>query len=186
MTNTAEFLEGRLHLKVNQDKSAVASVWERSFLGYRLLPGGTLALAPKSLKRAKERLRQITRRNRGVSLNRVISDVNSFSTGWVTYFRMARCKTHLIRLDEWIRARLRCFRIKQCKRIKSIVDFLKRQGVPTKRARRGGASSKGWWRTANCPPVKEAMPISWFATMGLMSMAERYATLQFSENRRGT
>ncbi|MDP6032144.1 MAG: group II intron reverse transcriptase/maturase [Alphaproteobacteria bacterium] len=186
MANIAEFLEGRLHLKINQEKSTVAPVWERSFLGYRLLSGGTLAVAPKSLKRAKDRLRQITRRNRGISFGRMISEINSFTTGWVTYFRMARCKSHLRRLDEWLRARLRCFRVKQCKRIKPLVDFLKRQGVPTKRAWMGGASAKGWWRTANCPPVNEAMPISWFATKGLMSMAERYATLQFSENRRGT
>lgn len=147
---------------------------------------GTLGLAPESLKRAKERLRRITRRNRGISLGRVIGEVNAFVAGWVTYFRMARCKNHLTRLDQWLRARLRCFRIKQCKRIKPLVDFLKRQGVPTRRAWIGGASSKGWWRKANCPPVKEAMPITWFANQGLTSLAERYATLQTSGNRRGT
>jgi RNA-directed DNA polymerase len=186
MASVTEFLQGRLRLRVNREKSAVAPVWERSFLGHRLLADGILGLAPESLKRAKERLRRITRRNRGISLGRVIGEVNAFVAGWVTYFRMARCKNHLTRLDQWLRARLRCFRIKQCKRIKPLVDFLKRQGVPTRRAWIGGASSKGWWRKANCPPVKEAMPITWFANQGLTSLAERYATLQTSGNRRGT
>ena len=186
MASLSKFLQGRLRLKVNKEKSAVAPVWERSFLGHRLLMDGSLGIAPKSLKRAKERLRKITRRNRGISLGRMIDEVNSFVSGWVTYFRMARCKSHLIRLDEWLRSRLRCFRIKQCKRIKPLVDFLKRQGVPEKRAWAGGASAKGWWRTANCPPAKEAMPIAWFDQQGLVQLAQRYATLQTSGNRRGT
>lgn len=186
MASVSKFLQARLRLKVNREKSAVAPVRQRSFLGHRLLSDGTLGIAPDSLKRAKDRLRQITRRNRGISLGRMIGEVNSFLTGWVTYYRMARCKGHLKRLDEWLRGRLRCFRIKQCKRIKPLVDFLKRQGVPTQRAWTGGASSKGWWRTASCPPVKEAMPIVWFDALGLVQMAKRYETLQTSGNRRGT
>ena len=87
MTSVVAFLEGKLRLKVNRTKSAVAPVMERSFLGHRLLPGGRLGLAPKSLDRAKERLRRITRRNRGISLERMVAEVNSFTTGWVTYFR---------------------------------------------------------------------------------------------------
>jgi RNA-directed DNA polymerase len=186
MASVTEFLEGGLRLRVNREKSAVAPVRERSFLGYRLLADGSLGIAPKSLQRAKQRLRRITRRNRGVSLGRVIGEVNGFVAGWVAYFRMARCKDHLTRIDQWLRARLRCFRIKQCKRIKPLVDFLKRQGVPNQRAWMAGASSKGWWRKANYPAAKQAMPNAWFAEQGLISLAERYATLQTSGNRRGT
>ncbi len=186
MASVTKFLEGRLRLKVNSKKSAVAPVWERSFLGYRILRGGRLGIAPKSLKRVKDRLRRITRRNRGKSLKRIIAEVNTFVTGWVTYFRLARGKTHLQRLDEWLRRKLRCYRIKQCKRIKPLVDFLKRQGVPTHRAWMGGASAKAWWRTAACPPVMEAMPIAWFHRQGLVSLADRYDVLQTDGNRRGT
>ena len=84
MASVVAFLEGRLHLKINLQKSAVAHVGERSFLGHRLLRGGGLGLAPKSLARAKERLRRITRRNRGIALEWMIGEANSFTTGWVT------------------------------------------------------------------------------------------------------
>jgi RNA-directed DNA polymerase len=99
MASLVAFLEGKLRLKVNQAKSAVAAVVERSFLGHRLLPGGRLGLAPKSLDRAKDRLRRITRRNRGIALEQMIAQVNSFTTGWVTYFRHAACQGALRDLD---------------------------------------------------------------------------------------
>lgn len=134
MSSITTFLEKRLRLRVNRKKSAVAPVMERKFLGYRLLPDGRLGIAPSSLKRAKDRVRGITRRNRGISLDRMINELNSFLTGWVTYFRYAACKKHLQRLDEWIRRKLRCVRLKQRKRAKPIADFLQSLGVPEWRA----------------------------------------------------
>ena len=186
MASVAEFLQSRLHLQVNRDKSAVAPVGERKFLGHRLLWDGRLGIAPESLADAKQRLRQITKRNRGIPFARMIAEVNAYLSGWVTYFRYAQCKTHLQRLDEWLRHRLRCVRIKHCKRTKPLADFLKRQGVPTKRAWMGAASGKGWWRTANCPPVQEAMPIAWFRSQRLVILTERQLALQTDGNRRGT
>ena len=116
LASITHFLEKKLKLRVNRDKSAVAFVRERKFLGHRLLPGGGLGIAPQSLERAKERVRQITRRNRGVSLREVIDELNQFLTGWVAYYRHAACKSHLQRMDEWIRRKLRCLRLKQRKR----------------------------------------------------------------------
>ena len=142
---------GCLHLRVNRDKSAVAYVEERKFLGHRLLRGGGLGIAPASLERARDRIRRITRRNRGISLERMIDEVNSFLTGWVTYFRHAACKTHLTELDGWIRRKLRCVRLKQCKRAKAIKDFLHRQGVRLRNAWRLALSGKGWWRWRTSP-----------------------------------
>ena len=113
MASVVAFLEGKLRLKVNRAKSAVAPVMERSFLGHRLLPGGRLGLAPKSLDRIKERLRRITRRNRGIALERMVAEVNSFTTGWVTYFRHAACKSVLRDIDDRLRRKLRCVRLKQ-------------------------------------------------------------------------
>jgi len=83
MQSVVTFVGERLRLRVNRDKSAVAHVSERKFLGYRLLAGGRLDIAPKSLERAKDRIRQITRRNRGGSLRRMIGGLNSFLTGWL-------------------------------------------------------------------------------------------------------
>ena len=87
MASVSAFLERKLRLRVNREKSAVAPVWERRFLGHRLLSGGRLGLAPESLKRVKARFRRITRRNRGISLEGMVHELNSFLTGWVTYFR---------------------------------------------------------------------------------------------------
>lgn len=184
MASVTAFLEGKLRLKVNTKKSAVAPISDRSFLGHRLLPDGNLGLAPKSLGRAKERLRRLTRRNRGIALERMIADVNSFTTGWVTYFRHAACKTSLKGLDEWLRRKLRCVRLKQCKRTKPIADFLVKAGVPAKRAWPLALSGKGWWRVSGSPPAHEAMTLQWFETQGLVSLAKHHAALQPAGNRR--
>ena len=184
MASVGAFLEGRLRLKVNAQKSAVARVDERSFLGHRLWPEGRLGLAPKSLARAKERLRRITRRNRGIALERMISEVNSFTTGWVTYFRHAACKRALGDLDEWLRRKLRCVRLKQCKRSKAIAAFLIECGVPRRRIRLLAGTGKGWWRRSGTPPANEAMTLQWFGRMGLVSLQAHYVALQPAGNRR--
>src|SRR5206468_10817707 len=115
MASVTGFLERRLRLRVNREKSAVAPVGERKFLGYRLGAGGTLGIAPKSLQRTKARLRQITKRNRAVSLGQMIGEANTYLTGWVMYFRHARSHSELRGLDGWLRRKLRCVRLKQCK-----------------------------------------------------------------------
>jgi RNA-directed DNA polymerase len=178
MASVTRFLEDALRLRVNREKSAVAHIEERKFLGHRLLRGGKLGIAPKSLERAKDRIREITRRNRGISLKQMIAEVNSFLTGWVTYFRYAACKSHLTEMDGWLRRKLRCVRLKQCKRTKPIVDFLRRQGVPPRQAWVLGLSGKGWWRRAGSPPATHAMSNQWFDSLGLVNLVQRYATLQ--------
>jgi RNA-directed DNA polymerase len=186
MASVAEFLQSRLHLQVNREKSAVAPVWERKFLGHRLLPDGRLGIAPGTLVRAKQRVRAITRRNRGVSLQRMIGELNSFLAGWVTYFRHAHCKSHLQRLEAWMRRKLRCARLKQCKRAKTMADFLRGLGVPTWRAWILALSGKGWWRKALSYQATEAMNLDWFKAQGLILLTDRYLALQPNGNRRGT
>ena len=178
MASVTRFLEGKLRLRVNEEKSAVAPVQERQFLGYRILWDGRLAIAPRCLERAKRRIRQITRRNRGISLEQMIGELNSHLTGWVTYFRYAACKSHLRRLDEWIRRKLRCVRLKQRKRAKPIADFLRSLGVPEWNAWILALSGKGWWRKSGAPQANQAMSIAWFRAQGLVSLSERYAELQ--------
>jgi RNA-directed DNA polymerase len=178
MASVTRFMEKRLRLRVNRTKSAVAHVSERKFLGYRLLAGGRLVMAPESLERAKDRIREITRRNRGVSLERMISELNSFLTGWVTYFRYANAKKHLQRLDEWLRRKLRCVRLKQRKGGRSITAFLIGLGVPVQRAVVLGRSRKGWWRMAGSPQATEAMNLQWFTDHKLISLTTRYLELQ--------
>ena len=178
MSSVTEFLERKLRLRVNQEKSAVAPVMQRKFLGYRLLPDGRLGIAPSSLKRAKDRVREITRRNRGLRFAQMIRELNSFLTGWVTYFRYAACRAQLRRLDEWIRRKLRCARLKQRKRAKPIADFLRQLGVSERRAWMLALSGKGWWRLAGSPQAAQAMTIQWFKEQKLVLLTERYAALQ--------
>jgi len=178
MSSLARFLEKRLRLRVNRAKSAVAHVSERKFLGYRLLAGGRLTIAPASLERVKNRIREITRRRRGVSVERMISELNSHLTGWVTYFRHASAKEHLRQLDEWMRRKLRCVRLKQRKGGHSLTKFLIGLGLPPQRAAGLGRSRKGWWRMAGTPQATEAMPLQWFRDRRLVSLTERYLELQ--------
>jgi RNA-directed DNA polymerase len=178
MQSVTQFLEGKLRLRVNREKSAVAPVGERKFLGHRLLLNGKLGISPKSVKRAKEKIRQITRRNRGASLARVILELNLFLVGWINYYRYAACRFELQRLDEWIRRKLRCYRLKQGKRGRSIAKLLQRMGASPSLARRVASSGKGWWRLSLTQAVHQAMSQEWFASQGLVSVADRYDALQ--------
>ena len=177
LASLTQYLEGTLRLRVNREKSAVAFIEERKFLGYRLLSGGRLGIAPKSLARAKERVREITRRNRGVSIEQMTTELNSFLTGWVTYFRLAECKSHLQALDGWIRRKLRCVRLKHCKRAKTLADFFQSLGVPEWNSWVTALSGKGWWRLSGSPTVHHAMNTSWFESLGLVNLVQRYVKL---------
>ena len=178
MESVTRFLEGKLKLRVNREKSAVAPVGERKFLGHRILLNGKLGISPKSVDRAKDKIRQITRRNRGVSLAQVIVELNLFLIGWITYYRHAACKFELQCLDEWIRHRLRCFRLKPRKRGTSVAAFLRSLGASVSQAARVASSGKGWWRLSNCPPVKTALSNEWFRSQGLVSLVLKYDSLR--------
>jgi RNA-directed DNA polymerase len=186
MASVTALLEGKLRLRVNRDKSAVASVGKRTFLGHRLRAGGLLSIAPKSLTRMKDRLREITRRNRGTSLAAMISQTNAFTTGWVTYYRHAQAQSALRGIDQWVRRKLRCVRLKQCKRVMTVATFLKDNGVPERRAWLLACSGKGWWRMAGSPQAAESMPIAWFDHLGLVSLARHHNALNRTGNRRDT
>jgi RNA-directed DNA polymerase len=178
LQSVTQFLEGRLRLRVNRDKSAAAKVEERKFLGHRLLPDGTLTIAPKSLDRAKDRVREITRRNRGVRFERMVGELNAFLVGWVAYFRYAKAKTALTALGSWVRRKLRCVRLKQRKRAKAIADFLSSLGIGRDARWTAAASGKGWWRLSHHPVVQQAMSNAWFEAQGLIDPLTRYLELQ--------
>jgi RNA-directed DNA polymerase len=178
LASVTRYLEEHLKLRVNRSKSAAAPVGERKFLGHRLLADGTQTIAPKSLERARDRIRKITRRNRGVSFEQLVRELNSFLRGWVAYFRYAKAKSVLSQLGSWVRRKLRCVRLKQRKRAKSITDFLHGLGVPWDRCWMTAASGKGWWRMAHTPAAQEGMNNAWFQAQGLVDPLVRYLQLQ--------
>jgi RNA-directed DNA polymerase len=178
MASVTKFLEVRLKLRVNREKSAVARVEERKFLGYRLLSDGKLTIAPKSLERAQDRIREITSRNRGIGFTRMIAELNSFLRGWSVYFRLTAWKTNFTDLDGWIRRKLRCVRPKECKRYRTIVRFFHRQGVSLREAWDTVLSGRRWWRLSRTPAASRAMPNHWFEELGLVNLSRQYEKMQ--------
>lgn len=168
MTSVTEFLEQRLKLKVNRQKSAVGHVSERKFLGHRLLSGGELGVAPQSQERLKDTLRELTSRSAGQSLPEVVRQVNQKLAGWIQYFQMARMKNLMQDIGQWLRRRLRCLRLKQCQRASAIARFLMKLGESKDSAYKLGGSGKGWWRLADTPQAHRAMSLRWFKEMDLI------------------
>jgi RNA-directed DNA polymerase len=178
MASVTEFLEKRLKLKVNRQKSAVGHVSERKFLGHRLLAGGTLGVAPQSQEKLKASLKELTARNSGRSLPEVIRQVNLRFGGWIQYFRMARMKGLMQDIGQWLRRRLRCLRLKQCKRTLAIARFLMSLGVREDSAWMLALSGKGWWRLADTPQAHRAMSLSWFKDEGLLDPEAFYLAVR--------
>jgi RNA-directed DNA polymerase len=178
LDSVTEFLEKRLKLKVNREKSAVGKVSERKFLGHRLLEDGTLGVAPQSRERLKDSLKELTCRNAGKSFENVVQSVNQKLTGWIQYFRLARMKSVLEEIAQWLRRRLRCLKLKQCKKTQAIARFLMGLGVREDSAWMLASSGKGWWRLADTPQAHRGMSLSWFKQIGLIVPDEFYLTLQ--------
>lgn len=177
MESISSFIESKLKLLVNREKSQVCEVRQTKFLGHTIQNDGNLIIAKKSIERFKEKVRTITKRNRGISLEQLISELTPIMRGWLTYFRNARCKRMLLNLDAWIRRKLRCFRIKQCKRVITLQRFLESRGVDSWQSWILSLSGKGHWRKASCPQVHQAMGNKWFDEIGLYSLSLNYVRL---------
>ena len=150
---TLRRLYARLRLRVNEAKSAVARPWDRKFLGYSfwVAPGRKVKrrVAPKALEAMKERVREITTRNGGRTMDRVIAELRSYLTGWKEYFRLAETPSVFSDLDKWIRHRLRQAQLKQWKRGPTVYRELTRSAGPrADAAAMAAAIARRWWRTA--------------------------------------
>ncbi len=167
-------LYARLRLRVNESKSAVARPQHRKLLGYSFWyhRGGELKLrvAPKSLKAMRDRIREITSRSGGRSITARVSELRSFLTGWRTYFRLAQRGLVFRRLDEWIRRRMRAVQLKQWRNWQTVFRELRARDVPERSAVAAATHSRCWWRTANHPALKMALPNHYYAALGLPSL----------------
>lgn len=172
-----QFLETKLKLKVNEQKSAVSLVRERKFLGYRVQLDGRLSMAPETIRRAKEKIRELTRRNRGRSFELVIKELNLYLQGWQNYFQLSSSQRAWQQLDSWIRRKLRCYNLKQKKSGSTIAKYLMSLGVSEKEARQIGSSGKGWWRLSRTRAVHRALDKNWFQNQGLIFLEERWGKL---------
>jgi group II intron reverse transcriptase/maturase len=170
LESVTNFLSKRLKLQVNKTKSAVAQVRERKFLGYSFRNDGDLRVAPQSLVKFKKRIRELTKRNRGRSLEGIILELNRYLNGWISYFKLSASTSVFRDLDSWIRRRLRCYRLKQRKRTYSIYKFLVELGVSALESWKLALSSKGWWKLSLSPNISMAMSNEWFKALGLVNL----------------
>jgi hypothetical protein len=129
-----------------------------------------LTIAQKSLDKIKEKVRAITKRNRGRSFLQIIAELTPVLRGWLNYFQYAQCRKLLQNLDSWIRRKLRCYRLKQCKRVITLQRFLENMGVKKWQSWILALSGKGYWRKSNCPQANQAMCNDWFEAQGLYNL----------------
>lgn len=159
-----------LKLQINEAKSAVASAFGRKFLGYALWVAKgrevKCAVAHKAVDNFKARIRQLTRRCGGRSMEQVVDKLRPYLRGWKAYFGLAQTPRVWRELDEWLRHRLRAIRLRQWKRPKTIYRELKALGAKDNVARQVAGNSRRWWRNS-AKLLNSVLTIAWFDQMGL-------------------
>jgi len=174
MAGLKAFLTGKLKLKVNEAKSAVARPHTRKFLGFTFSDRVQVRrhIAPKALARFKDRIRELTQRTRGISVDQLIGALKRYLTGWRGYFGFCETPRVLRKLDEWIRRRLRCFLWKQWKRGWTRFQELTARGVPRDLAAQTVGSPHGEWRCSCSPALNIALSNRYFRSLGLPSVGQ--------------
>lgn len=173
--SVTRFLQERLRLTVNEDKSAVDRPWKRKFLGFSFTNGKEnprIRVAGASLARAKARIRQLTWRWKGQSMTRTVDDLNAYLRGWGSYFALTQAPRPLSDLDEWIRRRLRAMVWHQWKRPKARARNLIRLGAPANKAWEWAYSGKKAWRMSGSAPLQRTLDNTYWRAQGLVSLAE--------------
>ena len=168
-------LYGRLHLRINESKSAVASVFTgRKFLGFSfwMAPKGVVKrrVARKAVMAFRQRVRWLTRRSGGRSIQQVVDGLRPLLLGWRAYFGLAQTTGVWRKLDEWIRHRLRAIQLRQWKRGKTMFRELCAMGASTEVARKVAANSRRWWHNS-AMLLNSVLTLSWFDSLGLPRLA---------------
>jgi RNA-directed DNA polymerase len=169
MTNVTRFLTRRLKLKVNEAKSAVARPAERKFLGFSFSTNKEpkRRIAPKVLLRCKQKVRELTRRTRRISLEQALKELTAYLRGWKSYFGFCQTPSLLKTLDQWIRRRLRSMIWKQWKYGQQRYRRLRQLGVSKDLAAQTAGSPHGPWLVAHSPAWSLALPLAFFDSLGL-------------------
>lgn len=181
LANIVPFIEGKLFLKVNREKTLVGKVKDIKFLGYSfyVLKGkGRLRVYPKSLAKMKETLRALTSRSSGWSNDKRKEKLKQFITGWVNYFKLADMKKYLLALDKWIRRRLRMVIWKQWKRVRTRLRNLIKLGIPKAKAYMFANTRKGYWRTAKSPILQTSICSDSLVSAGYTFLSVYYRSCQ--------
>jgi len=180
MRGIRAFLEEVLHLRVNEAKSAVERPWKRKFLGYSVTAhhDTRIRIAPESVRRLLKHVRELLRQGRGQSLLRTIETLNPVLRGWAAYFRATESKRPLAELDGWVRRRLRCLVWRQWKKPRTRIKRLIALGLGQERAWKSASNGRGPWWNSGASHMHAALPASYFARLGLVSLPATQRRLQ--------
>ena len=173
LASVRSFLEQRLKLKVNIEKSAVARPWERKFLGYSMTSHlqPRLKVARESVKRIREKLKEQFHRAKGRRLDRFIEqELNPILRGWGNYFQLAEVEGTFEELEQWVRRKLRQMLWRQWKRNYTRAARLIQRGLTTERAWKSAGNGRGSWWNAGASHMNEAFPMRYFDRLGLVSL----------------
>ena len=175
MESITSFISQKLKLKVNSEKSAVARPGERKFLGFSFTFGRPLkrCIAPKAIQRFKQRVRELTRRTRGVKVDTMVVQLTTYLRGWKNYFGYCQTPSVMAALEQWFRRRLRSVIWKQWTRGSVRFAELSKRGVGRDLAAQTAGSAHGPWRLANSPALTIALPNAYFDSLGLARLVDR-------------
>jgi RNA-directed DNA polymerase len=172
MESVKNYLSRKLKLKVNESKSAVARPSQRKFLGFSFTWGKSIRrrMTPQAIFRFKERIRELTRRTRGISIEQMVGELRHYLIGWRGYFGFCETPSVLRALDMWTRRRLRCFLWKQWRHGRTRFKELSDRGIGKDLAAQTAGSAHGVWRLSNSPALAIALPIAFFNSLGLPAL----------------
>jgi RNA-directed DNA polymerase len=174
MKSVTSFITGQLKLKVNENKSAVARPQERKFLGFSFTDGPEVkrAIAPKALERFKDRIREITRQAKGISMESTVEQLARYMVGWRGYFGFCETPEVLIYLTRWVRLRLRCAFWRQWKTPRRRRAVLLQLGVRPQLAANTAGSGRGPWYLARSKALSVGLSNAYLRSLGLPSLFE--------------
>ena len=180
MRGIRAYLKEVLRLRVNEQKSAVARPWGRKFLGYTCTAqrDSRLRIAPESVRRLRQKVREVARTGSGRSLSRTIEGLNRLLRGWMNYFQLTQATGVLDELDGWLRRRLRCLLWRQWKRPRTRARRLRALGLDAERAHISAYNGHGPWWNAGASHMHHALPAAYFTRMGLISLLHQQQRLQ--------
>jgi RNA-directed DNA polymerase len=175
MSSLRRFIEDRLGLRINEEKSKVAKPHTLKFLGYSFYGKNPtrFRVAPKTIERFKERVRKITARSNGWSIKQRIRALSAYLRGWMQYFRLARTPSVYRDLDGWILRRLRLCLWKQWKQYRTRLRELRALNLPERVCLERAGSRKGYWRISG-GPLNYAMPREYWKSRGFAGLTEFY------------
>lgn len=159
----------KLRLRINAAKSAVDRPWNRRFLGFTFTRGREprRRVSPRAIEKAKDRIRELTNRNRGASITTVVKELTQYLRGWLQYFGICQVPRPRRYLEQWIRGRLRLLQVKQWKRGSTAYLRLVALGVQDRLAKHTAKRLRRWWHTAHSAGLNQAMPAAYFDRLGL-------------------